>query len=862
MLVPLAQRRRRLQRAGVLSRACLRSLACTIALALATSAGCTEAGPEYSRDVEPQPCAYELLPDVPQSPPPPRLPAVYTDRRRLVVQFNSTNIQRLGLLPSSLFNASALPAASPPLIYRYVSVVPPSGGVDWRTKGVVTAVKTQGQCESCWALAVADAIASLRKIASPSVPAVDLSAQQICDCGNAGKCCSGGWPAFALDYVVANGGLDVASDYAYRARNQACNAVLAAKHVGVVTAWELVPARSLLSVKQALANHPVVVTLDASSPDFQSYTSGIFDSSSCGNTVNHAMLAIGYGFDSATQKPYLLLKNSWGASWGESGYMRLAAYEGAGLCGVLATNPLYAVHSNATNPCDNLPNPCATGKCVPAGGAVGYACQCPSGYTQYTSGTVAGPKCVLANPCNTNPNPCGAGTCTPAPGGVYSCRCPSNTIVGARSDGQPTCVFGQGASGVRVYWTYAGDTCQSIYTVFNLTLTFFAGLNPGIDCSRTLTPGIAVAVSNDSCSVGCLTTARAKAGDNCTTLASQYNVASAAAFQAANPGINCTGIKASQLVCVLSGGLAHAAVLPPRCGQSIDRNQTGCTSCSCVMSKYQLDSAAFAALNPGFNCSAGLPITICIANYTADSASIDCAEFVRVNQGETCGVIQARYNLTDSQFAVLNPGLLCDYPRLQVGQPVCISPPKEADYVNRMPYKSSGLPNETLPAIAQSVALACGPVASPANICWANHLQNCSAPLPNNTLIQIPCQWPVGRYCGCPAGSPVCGWDGKIYQSLCDAICNYGTPTYAPVNGACNPCAAACGGKCFGPPAITAPSYCFTASRTNPCPYPPFPPITYSCNDYLMECQRCCFSLGYGSHAFNTCFANCRRYKC
>ena len=87
---------------------------------------------------------------------------------------------------------------------------------------------------------------------------------------------------------------------------------------------------------------PVSVGVDASSIVFQSYRSGILSSPNCGTDIDHMMLAVGWGMDSNNEQFYIL-KNTWGATWGENGYMRILANgKGKGICGV-QTIPSYGV---------------------------------------------------------------------------------------------------------------------------------------------------------------------------------------------------------------------------------------------------------------------------------------------------------------------------------------------------------------------------------------------------------------------------------------------------------------------------------------------------------------------------------------
>jgi len=78
--------------------------------------------------------------------------------------------------------------------------------------------------------------------------------------------------------------------------------------------------------------------IEADRAVFQQYRSGIFSSTGCGTSLDHATLVVGYGSDAGTE--YWIMKNSWGTVWGEEGYMRLEIVDGDGICGI-QMNPLY-----------------------------------------------------------------------------------------------------------------------------------------------------------------------------------------------------------------------------------------------------------------------------------------------------------------------------------------------------------------------------------------------------------------------------------------------------------------------------------------------------------------------------------------
>ena len=91
-------------------------------------------------------------------------------------------------------------------------------------------------------------------------------------------------------------------------------------------------------MKKALALGPVSVNVNADHRSFLWYMRGIIDTDKCGTNISHAVLAVGYGKDKKTDKEYFIIKNSWGKTWGEGGYARIAADQktfSKGMCGIL-----------------------------------------------------------------------------------------------------------------------------------------------------------------------------------------------------------------------------------------------------------------------------------------------------------------------------------------------------------------------------------------------------------------------------------------------------------------------------------------------------------------------------------------------
>ena len=99
--------------------------------------------------------------------------------------------------------------------------------------------------------------------------------------------------------------------------------------------------RSSEQLKAAIAIGPVSVGVEADSTAFTMYASGVISGASCGTNIDHGVLAVGYGKTSSGLE-YITIKNSWGNSWGEDGYVRLAVVDGAGTCGI-NTNPSYPI---------------------------------------------------------------------------------------------------------------------------------------------------------------------------------------------------------------------------------------------------------------------------------------------------------------------------------------------------------------------------------------------------------------------------------------------------------------------------------------------------------------------------------------
>merc|ERR1712156_1410571 len=193
--------------------------------------------------------------------------------------------------------------------------------IDWRTMGGVTPVKDQGACGSCWAFSSTGSIEGAHFAATGEL--LSFSEQQLVDC--------------AYNYYEDGHMAELESVYPYVSgttyHRTDCQYNASSATAVTVSDYAAVTAESVSQMKAALQQQPLAVAIEADQYVFQAYSSGIFDSSSCGTNLDHAVLLVGYGSENGQE--YWIMKNSWNTTWGESGYMRMAITgDGAGICGV------------------------------------------------------------------------------------------------------------------------------------------------------------------------------------------------------------------------------------------------------------------------------------------------------------------------------------------------------------------------------------------------------------------------------------------------------------------------------------------------------------------------------------------------
>mgnify|MGYP006164946929 CR=1 FL=1 len=204
-----------------------------------------------------------------------------------------------------------------------------NASLDWVARGAVTPIKNQELCGSCWAFSTVGSVEGAFAIAGH--PLVALSMQQLVSCDHPqNDGCNGGLMADAFKWIETNP-LCTYDDYPYGsgtgvsgACSTACTGVVS------ITGFTDVPGEN--GMLAAISKGPVSVAIEANEDVFHLYKSGVIDDASCGKNLDHGVLAVGFGNDPTTGLAYYKVKNSWGSTWGESGYVRLV--RGKDQCGV------------------------------------------------------------------------------------------------------------------------------------------------------------------------------------------------------------------------------------------------------------------------------------------------------------------------------------------------------------------------------------------------------------------------------------------------------------------------------------------------------------------------------------------------
>jgi len=215
--------------------------------------------------------------------------------------------------------------------------------VDWRTKGVVTPIKNQGSCGSCWSFSTTGSVEAAHALATGNL--VSLSEQNLVDCsdsyGNQG--CNGGLMDQAFQYIIATKGIDTEASYPYTGKDGTCQ-YKASNSGATISSYKDIIAGNETDLADAALKQPISVAIDASELSFQLYHDGVYYSYLCSSTnLDHGVLVVGFGlYDGILEKKnYWIVKNSWGPSWGQEGFIYMSKDRNNN-CGI-ATSASYPI---------------------------------------------------------------------------------------------------------------------------------------------------------------------------------------------------------------------------------------------------------------------------------------------------------------------------------------------------------------------------------------------------------------------------------------------------------------------------------------------------------------------------------------
>lgn len=203
---------------------------------------------------------------------------------------------------------------------------------DWREEGAVTPIKQQGGCGSCWAFSTIGTLEGAYAIKTKKL--VPMSEQQLVDCDRENDLgCGGGAMDYAFEYLMKHG-IESEKSYPYIGREGICSHKEVRSEKGVkVTGFKDVPEANEPALRAAASQQPVGVAIEARMLQF--YGSGVYNNSLCKAELDHGVLLVGYGTEKGHD--FWLVKNSWGTSWGEKGFIRFARHNVAGkigMCGI------------------------------------------------------------------------------------------------------------------------------------------------------------------------------------------------------------------------------------------------------------------------------------------------------------------------------------------------------------------------------------------------------------------------------------------------------------------------------------------------------------------------------------------------
>ena len=205
--------------------------------------------------------------------------------------------------------------------------------INWVDEGVVTPIKNQGECGSCWSFSATGALEGAWAINSGNL--ISFSEQQLMDCSTDYNDfgCNGGEMTHAFRYVIDNGICDEA-DVPYKSQVHTCAQDFCKTRTNFSNC-RTIPAGDQMAMMRYIQFQPLSVAIQADQPVFKYYKSGVITTEECGQETDHGVLVVGYGTEDGHD--YWLVKNSWGPDWGDNGYVKIGrsnSSDDLGICGI------------------------------------------------------------------------------------------------------------------------------------------------------------------------------------------------------------------------------------------------------------------------------------------------------------------------------------------------------------------------------------------------------------------------------------------------------------------------------------------------------------------------------------------------